>query len=64
MRRTDQKADSVLDPIERVTEVIFGALMALTFTGSFSVASPGEEVRTMMWAAARYAMDSPWRPSV
>jgi len=50
-KQTNQKADSVLDPIERVTEVIFGALMALTFTGSFSVASPGEEVRTMMWAA-------------
>jgi len=50
-RKADQKTDSVLDPIERVTEVIFGALMALTFTGSFSVASPGEEVRTMMWAA-------------
>jgi VIT1/CCC1 family predicted Fe2+/Mn2+ transporter len=49
--QTDQKADSVLDPIDRVTEVIFGALMALTFTGSFSVASPGQEVRTMLWAA-------------
>jgi hypothetical protein len=51
VRRTDQKADSVLDPIERVTEVIVGVLMALTFTGSFSVASHGQEVRTMMWAA-------------
>jgi hypothetical protein len=50
-RKADQKTYSVVDPIERVTEVIFGALMALTFTGSFSVASPGEEVRTMMWAA-------------
>jgi hypothetical protein len=50
-RQTDQKADSVLDPIDRVTEVIFGALMALTFTGSFSVASPGQEVQTMLWAA-------------
>jgi hypothetical protein len=34
-----------------VTEVIVGVLMALTFTGSFSVASHGREVRTMMWAA-------------
>jgi VIT1/CCC1 family predicted Fe2+/Mn2+ transporter len=50
-RQSEDKANKVLDPIERVTEVIFGALMALTFTGSFSVASPGEEVRTMMWAA-------------
>ena len=50
-RQTEQKATKVLDPIERVTEVIFGALMALTFTGSFSVASPGQDVRTMLWAA-------------
>ena len=39
----------VLDPVDRASEVIFGLLMALTFTGSISVASAGhEEVRTMM----------------
>lgn len=41
----------VLDPVERVSEVIFGVLMALTFTGSLSVASPDQEVRTMLIAA-------------
>ncbi len=42
----------VLDPIDRVSEVIFGLLMALAITGSLSVASAGrEEVRTMMLAA-------------
>jgi VIT1/CCC1 family predicted Fe2+/Mn2+ transporter len=42
----------VLDPIERVSEVIFGLLMAMTFIGSLSVATAGrEEVRTMMIAA-------------
>ena len=42
----------VLDPIDRVSEVIFGLLMALTFTGSLSVATAGrEDVRTMMIAA-------------
>jgi hypothetical protein len=42
----------VLDPIERVSEMIFGLLMAMTFIGSLSVASDGrEEVRTMMIAA-------------
>jgi VIT1/CCC1 family predicted Fe2+/Mn2+ transporter len=42
----------VLDPIERVSEVIFGVLMAMTFIGSLSVASGGrEEVRTAMIAA-------------
>ena len=48
----NEKPARVLDPIERVSEVIFGLLMALTFTGSLSVASAGrEEVRTMMLAA-------------
>lgn len=42
----------ILDPVERVSEVIFGLLMALAITGSLSVASAGrEEVRTMMFAA-------------
>lgn len=42
----------VLDPIDRVSEVIFGLLMALAITGSISVASAGEqEVRSMLFAA-------------
>ena len=42
----------VLDPIDRASEVVFGLLMALTFTGSLSVATAGgEEVGTMMAAA-------------
>jgi VIT1/CCC1 family predicted Fe2+/Mn2+ transporter len=48
----DEKRDGVLDPVERVSEVVFGLLMALAITGSLSVASAGrEEVRTMMFAA-------------
>ena len=48
----DEKPAPVLDPIDRVSEVIFGLLMALTFTGSLSVATAGrEDVRTMMIAA-------------
>jgi hypothetical protein len=48
----DEKPARVLDPIERVSEVIFGLLMAMTFIGSLSVATAGrEEVRTMMIAA-------------
>ena len=47
-----EKRASVLDPIERVSEVIFGLLMAMTFIGSLSVATAGrEEVRTMMITA-------------
>jgi hypothetical protein len=42
----------VLDPVDRVSEVVFGLLMALTITGSLSAADAGRgEVRTMMIAA-------------
>ena len=42
----------VLDPIERVSEVVFGVLMALSFTGSLSVATAGrEEIRTLLFTA-------------
>jgi hypothetical protein len=48
----EEKPARVLDPVERVSEVIFGLLMAMTFIGSLSVATAGrEEVRTMMIAA-------------
>ena len=42
----------MLDPGERVQEIVFGVLMALTFTGSFSVATAGSEaIATMLTAA-------------
>src|SRR3974377_1898072 len=42
----------VLEPIERISEVLFGLIMVLTFTCSFSVAESGRaEVRTMLLAA-------------
>jgi hypothetical protein len=42
----------VLDPIDRVSEVLFGLIMVLTFTGSLSVAEAGHaEVRTMLVGA-------------
>ena len=41
-----------LDPIERVSEVLFGLIMVLTFTGSLSVVEMGnEDVRTMLFGA-------------
>jgi len=47
-----QKPESVLDPIDRASEIIFGVLMATTFTGTLSVATAGsQEIRTMMLAA-------------
>ena len=43
---------NILDPIERVSEVLFGLIMVLTFTGSLSVAEAGHaEVRTMLLGA-------------
>jgi VIT1/CCC1 family predicted Fe2+/Mn2+ transporter len=48
----EQKRARVLDPVDRVTEVIFGLLMAMTFTGTISVATADQEAeRTMMIAA-------------
>lgn len=41
-----------LEPIERISEVLFGLIMVLTFTGSLSVAEAGRtEVRTMLLGA-------------
>src|SRR5262245_39848022 len=53
MRDTESsKRGRVLDPVNRVSEIIFGLLMALTFTGSLSVSGAArEEVRAMMFAA-------------
>lgn len=48
--REDRKP--VLDTVSRVSEVVFGVMMALSFTGSLSVASAGNAaVNTMMLAA-------------
>src|SRR6185369_14007076 len=42
----------VLEPIDRVSEILFGLIMVLTFTGSLSVAEAGrEDVRTMLVGA-------------
>ncbi len=42
----------VLEPIERISEVLFGLIMVLTFTCSFSVAEAGRlEVRAMLLGA-------------
>jgi len=46
------KRRRILDPTERISEVLFGLIMVLTFTGSLSVATGGnEEVRTMLISA-------------
>jgi hypothetical protein len=42
----------VLEPHDRISEVLFGLIMVLTFTGSLSVADAGrEDIRTMLIGA-------------
>jgi hypothetical protein len=42
----------VLDPVDRVSEVLFGLIMVLTFTGSLSVAEAGrDDIRAMLIGA-------------
>jgi hypothetical protein len=53
--KSDDPAESskrVLDPIFRVSEVLFGLIMVLTFTGSLSVAEAGrDDIRKMLIGA-------------
>jgi len=43
---------TVLDPPDRLSEVLFGLIMVLTFTGTISVSTAGkQEVRELIWAA-------------
>jgi hypothetical protein len=45
-------ARRVLEPVERIAEVLFGLIMVLTFTGSLSVADAGRaDVRAMLVGA-------------
>jgi hypothetical protein len=47
-----EKSQRLLDPIARVSEILFGLIMALTFTGAISAATSGrEEVRTLLVGA-------------
>ena len=46
------KMRGLLDPIERTSEVMFGVFMALTFTGTISVATDGQdEIRAALVGA-------------
>src|SRR5215203_3650828 len=48
----ERPSKRVLEPIDRVSEVLFGLIMVLTFTGSLSVAEAGrDDVRAMLIGA-------------
>ena len=50
--QTVEQRQRVLDPVSRISEIIFGVLMALSFTGALNAATAGrEEVRTVMLTA-------------
>jgi hypothetical protein len=43
---------TALDKPARISEILFGLIMVLTFTGSISVSTAGkQEVRELLWAA-------------
>ena len=49
---TESARDPVLNPVDRVSEMLFGLYMALTFVGAVSVADSGRtEVRELLAAA-------------
>ena len=51
-RESEAARDPVLSPVDRVSELLFGLFMALTFVGAVSVAEAGEaEIRRMLAAA-------------
>lgn len=51
-QNSERSSKRVLDPIDRVSEVLFGLIMVLTITGSLSVAEAGrDDVRTMLFGA-------------
>jgi hypothetical protein len=44
--------DRVLEPVERISEILFGLIMALTITGAVGVATADQfQIRTMLFAA-------------
>ena len=49
---SERSSKRVLEPIDRVSEVLFGLIMVLAFTGSLSVAEAGrDDVRAMLIGA-------------
>jgi hypothetical protein len=52
IREAEFAREPVLSPVDRVSEMLFGLFMALTFVGAISVADPGDaQIRTMFFAA-------------
>jgi len=51
-QKIQSEAGSALDPISRISEILFGLIMVLSFTGSINVVSDGKaEIKELLWAA-------------
>ena len=51
LREGKPERERVLDPLARVSEILFGLIMALTFTGTLSAMAEREEVRMLLVGA-------------
>jgi hypothetical protein len=52
MERPSAQTRRLLDPLDRISEVLFGLIMAVTIVGSLSIATAGRtDVRTVLIAA-------------
>ena len=48
----ERRSERLLDPISRVSEILFGLIMVLTFTSAISAATGGrDEIRTLLFGA-------------
>lgn len=46
------RKNAILNPVDRISEILFGLIMVLSFTGAISIFKDGkEEVRELLWAA-------------
>lgn len=51
-QKIQSEAGSALDPISRISEILFGLIMVLSFTGSISVVADGKaQIKDLLWAA-------------
>lgn len=49
---TEDQSSRLLDPVQRISEILFGLIMAVTIVGSLSIATAGrDDVRTVLVAA-------------
>ena len=52
MKELEGERRRLLDPVDRISEILFGLIMAVTIVGSLSIATAGQsDVRTVLWAA-------------